>query len=286
MQELINRIDWAVVEATAWDWGGRVLAALAIFLIGRWVARRISRLFQRGMQRAGSDPTVVDFIGKLGFGVLLVLVCVAALDRLGVPSASLVAAVGAAGLAIGLAMQGSLANLASGVLIILFKPFRKGDFVEVGGMSGVVREVGMLLTRMTTGDNRDVSMPNAQVLGNPIINYSFNGTRRIDLLIGIGYAAEAAQAMDIIRGVLAREERVLKDPEPVLMVESLNESSVDLMVRPWVNTSDYWPVRGALLRDIKSALDEAGIEIPFPQRTVHVLGGSSAAEAAAAAAAD
>lgn len=286
MQDLINRIDWKLVEGMAWDWGGRILAALAIFLIGRWIARRISRLFQRGMERAGSDPTVVDFIGKLGFGVLLVLVCVAALDRLGVPSASLVAAVGAAGLAIGLAMQGSLSNLASGVLIILFKPFRKGDFVEVGGMSGVVREVGMLLTRMTTGDNRDVSMPNAQVLGNPIINYSYNGTRRIDLLIGIGYAAEAAQAMDIIRGVLAREERVLKDPEPVIMVESLNESSVDLMVRPWVKTDEFWPVRGSLLRDIKTALDDAGIEIPFPQRTVHVMGSGSTAEAADAAASD
>ncbi|MCB1561042.1 MAG: mechanosensitive ion channel [Xanthomonadales bacterium] len=286
MKDLTDRIDWAIVETTAWEWGGRIVAALAIFLIGRWVARRVSKIMQLAMQRAGSDPTVIDFMGKVGFGVLLVLVCVAALDRLGVPSASLVAAVGAAGLAIGLAMQGSLANLASGVLIILFKPFRKGDFVEVGGMSGVVREVGMLLTRMTTGDNRDVSMPNAQVLGNPIINYSFNGTRRIDLLIGIGYAAEAAQAMDIIRGVLAREERVLKDPEPVLMVESLNESSVDLMVRPWVNTGDYWPVRGALLRDIKSALDEAGIEIPFPQRTVHVLAGNGTVDGAAAAGAD
>lgn len=286
MQDLINRVDWELVQNTAWDWGGRVLAALAIFLIGRWVARRISRLFQRGMQRAGSDPTVVDFIGKLGFGVLLVLVSVAALDRLGVPSASLVAAVGAAGLAIGLAMQGSLANLASGVLIILFKPFRKGDFVEVGGVSGAVSEVGMLLTRLTTGDNREVSMPNAQVLGNPIINYSYNRTRRIDLLIGIGYAADAAQAMEIIRGVLSREERVLNDPEPVLMVESLNESSVDLMVRPWVNTEEYWPVRGALLRDIKSALDEAGIEIPFPQRTVHVMATGSVAQAAVAGGAD
>ncbi|HPF72846.1 MAG: mechanosensitive ion channel [Rhodanobacteraceae bacterium] len=286
MQELINRIDWAIVETTAWEWGGRILAALAIFLIGRWVARRISKIMQRAMQRAGSDPTVIDFMGKVGFGVLLVLVCVAALDRLGVPSASLVAAVGAAGLAVGLAMQGSLANLASGVLIILFKPFRNGDFVEVGGMGGTVREVGMLLTRLTTGDNREVSMPNAQVLGNPIINYSAKPTRRIDLLIGIGYAADAAQAMDIIRGVLAHEERVLNDPEPVLMVESLNESSVDLMVRPWVNTSDYWPVRGALLRDIKSALDEAGIEIPFPQRTVHVMASGSMAEAAAGAAAD
>ena len=285
MQDLINRIDWAVVEATAWDWGGRVLAALAIFLIGRWVARRISKLMQRAMQRAGSDPTVVAFMGKVGFGVLLAMVCVAALDLLGVPSASLVAMVGAAGLAIGLAMQGSMANLASGVLIILFKPFRNGDFVEIGGMSGVVREVGMLLTRLTTGDNREVSMPNAQVLGNPIINYSARPTRRIDLLIGIGYAAEAAQAMEVIRGVLESEDRVLKDPAPVIMVESLNESSVDLMVRPWVNTDDYWPVRGALLQSIKSALDEAGIEIPFPQRTVHVLAGGGA-EAAAAAAAD
>src|SRR5690606_8873429 len=139
---------------------------------------------------------------------------------------------------------------------------------------------------LTTGDNREVSMPNAQVLGNPIINYSYNRTRRIDLLIGIGYAADAAQAMEIIRGVLSREERVLNDPEPVLMVESLNESSVDLMVRPWVNTEEYWPVRGALLRDIKSALDEAGIEIPFPQRTVHVMATGSVAQAAVAGGAD
>ncbi len=279
MMEWLEQFDRAAVQAQALTWSWRILAALLIFLLGRWIARRLANLVQRSVQRAGGDPMLSGFLRTFSFGLMLAVVAVAALDQLGVPSASLLAALGAAGLAIGLALQGSLSNLASGLLLILSRPFRVGDFVEVGGQSGGVDSIGLLFTRLVTGDNREVTIPNSQVMGSEIVNYSARGTRRIDLVVGIGYGSDPRAALDLIRGVLGQESRLLPEPEPSLLVLGLGESSVDLAVRPWVKVEDYWTVRSDLLDAIKRVLEENGIEIPFPQRTLHLVGGAGTTRA-------
>jgi len=270
MTEFLPGLDLPELQALLLAWGWRLLVALLIFLVGRWVAKRISLLVSGAVQRAGGDPMLSGFVGTFAFGLALAVVIVAALDKLGVPSASLLAALGAAGLAIGLALQGSLANLASGLLLILTRPFRVGDFVELGGRSGTVDKVGLLFTRLVSGDNREITVPNREVMGGAIINVTARGTRRIDLVIGIDYAANPARAQELIRHVLQSDERILAEPEPRLMVLELGESSVDIAVRPWCSVADYWPLRSDLLERIKAALEADGIEIPFPQRTVHL----------------
>lgn len=275
MMEWLEQFDRAALQAQALTWSWRILAALLIFLLGRWIARRLSNVVQRSVQRAGGDPMLSGFLRTFSFGLMLAVVAVAALDQLGVPSASLLAALGAAGLAIGLALQGSLSNLASGLLLILSRPFRVGDFVEVGGQSGGVDSIGLLFTRLVTGDNREVTIPNSQVMGSEIVNYSVRGTRRIDLVVGIGYGSDPREALTLIRAVLAQESRLLAEPEPTLLVLALGENSVDLAVRPWVKVEDYWAVRSDLLDAIKRVLDQHGIEIPFPQRTLHVVGAAA-----------
>jgi small conductance mechanosensitive channel len=270
MTEFLPGLDIAALQSQVLAWGWRLLVALLIFLLGRWVAKRIARLASGAVQRAGGDPMLSGFIGTFAFGLALAVVIVAALDKLGVPSASLLAALGAAGLAIGLALQGSLANLASGLLLILTRPFKVGDFVELGGRSGTVDTVGLLFTRLVSGDNREITIPNREVMGSAIINITARGTRRIDLVIGIDYSANPARAVELIREVLEADDRVLAEPEARLMVLELGESSVDIAVRPWCTVADYWPLRSDLLERIKAALERDGIEIPFPQRTVHL----------------
>jgi small conductance mechanosensitive channel len=243
-----------------------------VFWVGKWFARRISNVAHRAVGRAGADAVLAGFIRNMAFGLLLAIVAVAALDLVGVPSASMLAALGAAGLAIGLALQGSLANLASGVILIAFRPFSGGDYVEIADVGGSVRSVGLLFTTLVTPDNREVVVPNGEITKQPITNFSTNPQRRVDLLVGVGSGAKAQHAIDIIRKVLADDARVLAEPEPQLLLMNLNESSVDIAVRPWVKREDYWTARSDLLIAIKSALDDAGIEIPFPQRTVHVIG--------------
>jgi small conductance mechanosensitive channel len=209
---------------------------------------------------------------NLVFGIGLAVVIVAALGVVGVPNASLLAVLGAAGLGIGLALKDSLANLASGVLLVLFRPFSAGDYVEIAGQGGNVSSIELMFTRLITPDNREVLVPNGEITTNPIINFTARDRRRIDLVVGVAYESEADEAIQVIRDVLAAESRVLDDPEPQMMLLNLGESSVDIAVRPWVKTPDFWSVRSDLLRAIKRALTDAGIEIPFPQRTVRVVG--------------
>lgn len=270
MSDWWTSLDHAALRSVALAWTLRVAVALAIFWIGRWLAGRLSALLGRTLQRAGSDAMLADFVRNIAFGLMLAVVVVAVLDQLGVPSASLLAALGAAGLAIGLALQGSLSNIASGVLLIVFRPFRAGDFVEVAGQGGTVESLGLLFTRLRTPDNRDVHIPNSQVMAGPILNVSARGQRRIDLLIGVAYEADPARAMQLIRAVLDADPRVLREPEPAILVMNLGASSVDLAVRPWVASADYWTVRSDLMQRIKQALEAAGIEIPFPQTTLHI----------------
>ena len=252
-------------------WSGRLAIALVILLVGWWLARRISGAVQRLLTRGGADPLLGSFLRNVVFVVLFVLVVVGALDRAGVPTASLLAALGAAGLAIGLALQGSLSNLAAGVLLMVFRPFRVGQYVEVAGVAGTVQEVSLMHTRLLSPDNRVIVLPNSKVAGDAIVNHSACGTRRIDLVIGIGYGDDLARAIERVRELLAGDRRVLSEPAADVAVSQLGETSVQLAVRPWVNTTDAWGVQTSLLRSIKERFDAEGIRISPPPREVMVL---------------
>jgi small conductance mechanosensitive channel len=258
------------ISENAANWALQIGIAIAIFVVGKIIARQISKLIQRGMQHAGSDPILVGFIGNVSYGILLVAVVLAAIDSLGVNVTSLLAILGAAGLAIGLALKDSLSNFAAGVMIIIFRPFRIGDYITAGGTAGVVDEIGLFATMMHTPDNQRIIVPNSSIIGGNITNTSALPTRRIDLVFGIGYDDNIGQARDIIMSVIEADERILADPEPGVAVSELGDSSVNLNVRPWVNSEDYWPVRADLLETIKVRFDEVGISIPYPQQDVHM----------------
>ena len=263
-----NLKTWISENAT--DWAIQIGIAIAIFIIGKMIAKFIANLVKKGMTRAGTDTILVGFIGNIAYGLLLVAVVLAAVDSLGVNVTSLMAIVGAAGLAIGLALKDSLANFAAGVMIIIFRPFKIGDYINAGGTAGVVDEIGLFATLMHSPDNQRIIVPNSAVIGGTITNVSALETRRVDLVFGIGYSDNIGQARDIIQSVIDADERILKDPEASIVVGELGDSSVNLNVRPWVNNADYWPVRADLLETVKIRFDEAGISIPFPQQDVYM----------------
>ncbi|NQV32168.1 MAG: mechanosensitive ion channel [Phycisphaeraceae bacterium] len=252
------------------EYGFKVLGAILILVIGRIVAKVLSSWISKAMTKAKVDALLVAFTEDLSFVGMMVFVVVAALDTLGIPVVSFVGIIAAAGLAIGLALQGSLSNFAAGVLMIIFKPIRVGDFVEIGGTKGAVQEIQMFNTILNSPDNIRVIVPNSQVTGGCIRNYSTNKTRRVDLVIGVGYEDDLSKAREVIQGVLSQDERVLQDPAPTIAVSELADSSVNFVVRPWVKTSDYWDVYFELTENIKNALDANHISIPFPQRDIHV----------------
>lgn len=244
--------------------------ALLIFVVGKWIANLITKALKKVLDHKKVDDTVSSFICSLGYGLLVLIAFIAAISHLGFNTSSLVAIVGAAGLAIGLALQGSLSNFASGILLITFKPFKAGDFVEVAGTAGIVEEVHVFSTRLKTPDNKTVIVPNGAITSGTITNYSTKPTRRIDLVIGVGYDADLAKTKEVLSRVANAHELVLKDQDVTIGVSELADSSVNFVVRPWVKTSDYWPVYFDLLETIKVELDKEGIEIPFPQMSVHV----------------
>jgi small conductance mechanosensitive channel len=252
------------------NWGVQIAIAITIFIVGKIIARMISNLIKKAMSRAGSDRILVDFIGNISYALLIVAVVLAAIDSLGVNVTSLMAIVAAAGLAIGLALKDSLSNFAAGVMIIIFRPFKTGDYITAGGVSGVVDEIDLFATMMHTGDNQRIIVPNSAIMGGTITNTSALPTRRIDLVFGIGYGDDIGQARDIMMAIIEADERILKDPAPSITVGELADSSVNLKVRPWVNSEDYWSVRPDLLENIKVKFDEAGISIPYPQQDVHM----------------
>jgi len=256
------------------QYGFRVIGALVIFLIGRWLAKIVSRWIETALVKSRVDKTLAKFVKNLSQIVLLVFVVMAALAPLGVETTQFAVVVGAAGLAIGLALQGSLANFASGFLMIIFRPFKVGDFIEAAGVKGTVKEIQIFNTIVNTPDNIRVIIPNAQLTGGNILNYTTNGTRRVDLTIGISYEDDLKRAKSIIESILAGDDRVLRDPIPTVAVRELGDSSVNFVVRPWVNSTDYWDTYFELTAKIKLALDENDITIPFPQRDVHIKNGS------------
>lgn len=247
----------------------KFVVALLILIIGKMVANSVAKLLGKGMQKKGVDNAVISFLSAIVKSVIFIAAVLMALSQVGVQTTSFIAILGAAGLAIGLSLQGSLSNMASGVLIILFRPFRSGEYVEAGGVSGSVDEVNIFQTVLKTPDNKVVFVPNAQITSQPITNYSREATRRVDLLIGVSYDADLHKTKEVLESVLAADKRLLKEPAWNVQVHALNSSSVDFIVRPWVKSTDYWPVYWDLMREIKLALDQNGIGIPYPQMDVH-----------------
>ncbi len=270
-EEGITLIEPEVVVSVATDWGLKVLTAILIFLIGKWVASKLTSLLRAGMKRREIDPALTSFLGSLVFYAMMAAVVISAIGQLGIRTTSFVAVLGAAGLAVGLALQGSLSNFAAGTLIMLFRPFKIGDVIEAGGTLGIVEEIGVLMTVMKSPDNRRIIMPNSQVMGGTITNITANPQRRIDLEIGISYSDDIDKAKAVINDILANHPKILKDPAPVVEVWDLGDSSVDLIVRPWVEKADWFPVRCELLPLIKKRLEAEGLSIPFPQRDVHLF---------------
>ncbi|MFZ7305881.1 mechanosensitive ion channel family protein [Avibacterium avium] len=252
------------------SYGTKILLALVIYLIGKRIARLFSRLLSKGVYHSTKDEMLQSFVKSISYFLFLLMVIIAALSQLGINTSSLVALIGAAGLAIGLALQNSLQNFAAGVMILIFKPFRKDDVVESGGIVGKVEQIGLLFLELRTGDNKTILIPNGKVFGDSITNYSSNATRRIDFIFDIAYKSNIEQAKAIVADILAQDPRVLKDPEPTIAVGALAANSVQLVVRPWVNTADYWAVHFDVTEKVKLAFDQAGIEIPFPQMNIHL----------------
>lgn len=265
LQEILNKVYTLLAE-----YGLKIVGSVLIFLVGRWLARLLTKFLNKAMTRAKMDETLVRFIDNLCYLGLLTFVVIAALSNLGVQTASFVAIVGAAGLAVGLALQGSLSNFASGVLMLIFKPIRVGDYVEAGGAQGSVKEIGIFTTILNSPDNVRVIVPNAQITGGTIKNYTVNGTRRLDMVFSVSYEDDLRKAKQVIEQVLAAENRILPDPAPVVAVSTLADSSVNFVVRPWVTVADYWPTHFDLTEKIKVALEANGLTIPFPQRDIHI----------------
>jgi small conductance mechanosensitive channel len=251
-------------------WGIKIIMALVIYVIGKWIAKRLTGVVKKLMTAKDSDPTLINFISNMVYAILLVAVILASLDTLGLPVTSLIAIVGAAGLAVGLALKDSLGNFASGVMLVMFRPFVKGDVVEVAGVVGKVDEVRIFSTILTTPDNKQIIIPNGQVAADTITNYTAHDQRRVDLVFGVGYDDDLKVARAVLVKLCADHPKILDDPATNIFVMNLGDSSVDFAVRPWARTEDYWTVWGDLLEQGKLELEAAGCNIPYPQTDVHL----------------
>jgi len=266
--------DWneviEMLKTTGFEFGINLVTAIAIFYFGRMVVGLLMRGLNKMMQSQDVDVTLQTFVTNLVRMVLLTFVIIAAISALGIQTTSFIAILGAAGLAIGLALQGSLSNFASGVLIVLFRPYKVGDFVEAAGISGVVEEVQILTTVLKTGDNKKVIVPNGQIMDSIITNYSANDRRRVDMVIGVSYDDDLDKVRSTLEQLVAADDRILDDPACTIAVSALADSSVNFVVRPWVKTADYWGVMFDLTEAIKKRFDKDGISFPFPQQDVHL----------------
>ena len=265
MEDIIKQLQAVVAE-----YGLQVLGAIATLIIGMWIAKLLAKSFSKVLTKREVDQTLVKFFVSLARIALIVFVIISAAAQVGIQTASFVAVIGAAGLAIGFALQGSLSNLAAGVMLIIFKPVKVGDYIEGGGDAGSVESVGIFITTLLTPDNKVVYIPNSTLTGGNITNYSAMDKRRVDMVFGIGYSDDIDKAKNVIQSVLSNDSRILKDPAPQVVVSELADSSVNFNVRPWVNTADYWGVYFETTEQIKKKFDEQNISIPFPQRDVHM----------------
>jgi small conductance mechanosensitive channel len=252
------------------NYGPGVIGFLAILVIGWMVAKFVTGLLRKGMTKGEVDSTLVGFVSNLAYMGLMALVVISALGQLGVNTTSFAAIIGAAGLAVGFALQGSLGNFAAGVMLIVFRPFKAGDFVEAGGVAGTVEDVQVFATIIRTGDNKEITIPNGSITGGSITNYSTKPTRRVDMVFGIGYDDDIKLAKQVLNEIVSGDQRVLADPPPTIAVSELADSSVNFVVRPWVNSADYWPVLFDVTEKVKLEFDKQRISIPFPQSDIHV----------------
>ncbi|WKZ68578.1 MAG: mechanosensitive ion channel [Melioribacteraceae bacterium] len=265
MQEIFDILkNWAEVYIL------KIIAAIAILVIGKIIAGMIKNFVKKLLNKSNMDLTIVSFLSNLLYGLLITLIVLVALGQLGVETTSFVAIVGAAGLAVGFALKDSLGNFASGVMLLINKPFSVGHYIEAGGTAGTVLEIKLFATKLKTPDNKVIYVPNASVVGGNITNFSAEDTRRVDMQFGIGYNDDIDKAKQIILKLLSNDDRVLKDPKPQVVVGSLGDSSVNIVVRPWVNKADYWGFFFDMTETVKKEFDNAGVSIPFPQRDVHL----------------
>ena len=277
MEEIQNKalsIDWAqmleMVKTQGVELAINVAIAIAIFYIGKLVVGMVVRGMRRVMQKQEIDKTLETFVANLVRMVLMVVVVIAAISALGIETTSFIAIFGAAGLAVGLALQGSLSNFAAGVLIVLFRPYRVGDFIEGADIAGVVEQVQILTTVLKTGDNKQIIVPNGQIMDSIITNYSAKDTRRVDMVVGVSYDDDLDKVRSVLEELVAADDRILDDPACTIAVSELGDSSVNFVLRPWTNTADYWGVKFDLTEAIKKRFDKEGISFPFPQQDVHL----------------
>jgi len=268
-EELMETVvQWLLQEGI--NIGKAILMALIIFVVGKWIAGAIKNKLRSTMEKRNVDPALISFGTSIIYYVLMIAVVLAAVQQVGFQTTSLVAVLGAAGLAVGLALQGSLSNFASGVLIIMFRPFKIGDFIDAGGQAGVVQEIGVLVTIMKTPDNKKIIQPNSAIMSGAIVNVTANDTRRVDMTVGVSYSDDLDKVQNIILDVLNADSRVLQDPAPQVVVAEMADSSVNFNVRPWCATGDYWGVFFDFQKTIKQRLDQEGVSIPFPQQDVYM----------------
>ena len=258
------------INEYAIPWGINIAMAIAIYVIGRIVVGFILSIFRRVMAKSKYDAMLVDFLEAIISAILMLFVIVASLDQLGVDTTSLVAILGAAGLAIGLSLQDSLKNFAAGVMLLVFKPFKSGDFVEAGGTAGTVNKIGIFTSTMTTPDNKEIIVPNGAIYSGTITNFSAKETRRVDMVVGIGYDADLLKAKQELQEMVEADPRILQEPAPTIAVAELADSSVNFVVRPWVQSADFWGVKFDFTEAVKLRFDKEGISIPFPQMDVHL----------------
>ena len=262
---------WNSLVQLAMSYGLKILGAIVILLVGRWLAKYAKRYTIRALDRMAVDETLKKFSGSLAYYGVIIIAIIGALNTLGIATASIVALLGAGALAVGLALEGALSNLAAGVLLLFFRPFKIRDLVEIAGYWGHVEEIKIFSTILVTLDNKLVTIPNAQVTGSPIVNYTEKGIVRRDMTFGIGYGDDILKAKKVLEDILSKEDRVMKDPAPIVAVMSLADSSVNFAVQPFVDPENYWPVYYAITEQVKLRFDAEGISIPFPQRDVHLM---------------
>jgi small conductance mechanosensitive channel len=262
---------WDQIQPLITLYGLKILAAIVILIVGRIIAGIVRSILWRASKSSKTDTTVMTFIGNIAYVAVFAFAVIAALGRLGVETASFIAVIGAAGLAVGLAFQGSLSNFAAGFLMIIFRPFKVGDFVEAGGTKGVVKEIQVFTTTIMTLDNKKVIVPNSKLTGDNIINYTAEDKRRVDLVVGVSYGDDIDKVKRVLNDVVTENSKVLKEPAPQIALLEMADSSVNFVCRPWVNTTDYWDVFFGLNEEIKKRFDKEDISIPFPQRDVHLF---------------
>ncbi|MFT7144631.1 MAG: small conductance mechanosensitive channel [Alphaproteobacteria bacterium] len=263
-------IDIEIIQEYILTFGLNIAIALAIFIVGKKIAKLAVVLSRKGMKKSKIDPTLISFLSNIIYGLIITFVAISALDRLGVQTASLAAILAAVGLAVGLALQGSLSNFAAGVMVILFRPFKIGDFVEVAGVSGVVKDISIFTTTIKTGDNKTIISPNASITSKNIINYSTEETRRVDMVFGCGYGDDIKKVKELLLEIASKDDRILKTPETLVAVAELADNSVNFNVRVWVKSADYWAVLYQTNETVKLTFDKQGLSIPYPQHDVHL----------------